>query len=187
MNVTDIAVAIFNTHSQAEDAVRALQRAGVDMRLISIIGQDYQTEEHVTGYLNMGDRVKFFGKLGAFWGSLAGILFGSAVLFIPVAGNLILLGPLAAAILGGLEGAVVGGAASALMGALTSIGIPKDSILRYETAVQANKYLIVLHGDKESVLRAQQILRGRGPAEVDHHDLAIDPDDVVPDNVVPTA
>lgn len=172
MNVTDIAVAIFDNHSQAEDAVRELQRAGVDMRQISIIGQDYHTEEHVVGYLNLGDRVKFFGKLGAFWGALAGILLGSAILFVPVAGNLIILGPLTATILGGLEGAVVGGAASALLGALTSVGIPKDSVLRYETALRANKYLVVLHGDREAVVRAQQILRGSGPASVDHHEVA---------------
>src|SRR5277367_3483343 len=128
---TDIAVALYDQHTQAENAVKALQRAGFDMKKISIIGKDYETEEHVIGYLNAGDRAKIFGKYGAYWGGLMGILFGSAMLFVPVFGHLIILGPLAAALFGGLESAVVVGGVSALVGALTAIGIPKDSVLRY--------------------------------------------------------
>ena len=68
MTKTDIAVAVYDLHTQAETAVKALQRAGFDMKKISIIGKDYETEEHVVGFLNAGDRAKVFGKLGAFWG-----------------------------------------------------------------------------------------------------------------------
>jgi len=66
MTKTDIAVAVYDIHTQAEAAVKALQRAGFDMKKISIIGRDYHTEEHVVGFLNAGDRAKIFGKLGAF-------------------------------------------------------------------------------------------------------------------------
>src|SRR5450830_738152 len=90
MNVTktDIAVAVYDLHSQAEAAVKALQRSGFDMTKISILGKDYHTEEHVVGFLNAGDRAKIFGKLGAFWGGLMGVLFGSALMFIPVLGRI---------------------------------------------------------------------------------------------------
>lgn len=74
MTKTDIAVAVYNLHTQAEAAVKTLQNAGFDMKKISIIGKDYQTEEHVVGFLNAGDRARIFGKLGAFWGSLMGDL-----------------------------------------------------------------------------------------------------------------
>jgi hypothetical protein len=50
------------------------------------------------GYFNSADHVKLFGKLGAFGDSLTGILFRSAILLVPVAGNLITFGPLAATI-----------------------------------------------------------------------------------------
>src|SRR3989442_9816962 len=33
-------------------------------RSLSIVGKDYHTEEHVIGYYNTGDRMKFWGKLG---------------------------------------------------------------------------------------------------------------------------
>jgi hypothetical protein len=124
MTKPDIAVAVYDTHTKAEDAVKALQRAGFDMTKISIIGSGYHTDEHVVGFLNAGDRAKVFGKFGAFWGGLMGVLVGSAMMFIPVVGHVIVLGPLAGALVGGLEGAVWVGGISALAGALMAVGIP---------------------------------------------------------------
>ena len=125
MSKADIAVAVYDSHTQAEEAVHKLAKAGFDMKTISILGKDYHTEENVVGYFNAGDRARFFGKLGAFWGGLAGVLFGSALMFVPVVGHIVVLGPIAATIAGGLQGAVLGGGVSALVGALTAIGVPK--------------------------------------------------------------
>ncbi len=172
MTKTDIAVAVYGNHTQAESAVKALQRAGFDMKKLSIIGRDYHTEEHVVGFLNAGDRAKFMGKLGVFWGGLMGMLFGSALLFVPVVGHVIILGPLAATIFGGLQGAVLGGGASALVGALMAIGIPKDSVLRYETALKSDKFLLIVHGDAQEIKRAYELLTTSGLASFDHHTVA---------------
>lgn len=62
-------VAVFDWHEDAETAIRELQRAGFDMKKLSIVGRDYHTEEHAVGFYNSGDRVKYWGKQGAFWGS----------------------------------------------------------------------------------------------------------------------
>jgi len=59
-------VAVYETHAAAERAVKALQRAGIDMHTMSIIGKDSHTDEHVVGYYNNGDRMKYWGKAGAF-------------------------------------------------------------------------------------------------------------------------
>ena len=53
--------------------------------------------------------------------------------------------------------AVVGGL-SVLGAALWGMGIPKDSILRYETALKADKFLLILHGNKEETQRVKSIL-----------------------------
>ena len=166
---TDIAVAVYELHTQAEGAVKSLQRAGFDMKKISIIGRDYQTEEHVVGYLNAGDRARIYGKTGAFWGGLMGVLFGSAMMFIPVVGHVIVLGPLAAALFGGLQGAALVGGISALAGALMAVGIPRDSVLRYETALKAGKFMLVVHGDAREIRRAHELLEASGPSSFDHH------------------
>ena len=169
MNKTDIAVAVYDSHGLAEDAVHKLAKAGFDMKTISIIGKDYHTEQHVVGYFNTGDRVKYFGKLGAFWGGMAGILFGSALMFVPVVGHVVVLGPITAAIAGGLQGAVLGGGASALFGALSTLGVPKDSVLRYETAIKADKFLVIVHGGGDDILRAHELLVAAGSDDVQAH------------------
>ena len=169
MNKTDIAVAVYDSHGLAEDAVHKLAKAGFDMKTISIIGKDYHTEEHVVGYFNTGDRVRYFGKLGAFWGGMAGILFGSALMFVPVVGHVVVLGPIAAAIAGGLQGAVLGGSASALVGALSTLGVPKDSVLRYETAIKADKFLVIVHGGSDDIRRAHGVLVAAGSDDVQAH------------------
>jgi hypothetical protein len=44
---TNSAVAIYNTHAEAEAAIKELQKSGFDMKRLSIVGKDYHTEENV--------------------------------------------------------------------------------------------------------------------------------------------
>jgi hypothetical protein len=71
-------------------------------------------------------------------------------------------GPLVSAIVGGLEGAVMVGGLSALGAGLYSIGIPKDSILEYETAIKSDKFVLVVHGSPNELAQAKGILKGMG-------------------------
>ena len=66
MSEKNSVVAVLESHSQPEDAVRELQKSGFDMKQLSIVGKDYHTDEHVVGYYNAGDRMMYWGKLGAF-------------------------------------------------------------------------------------------------------------------------
>ncbi len=153
-------VAIYDTHEQAEQAVKSLQEAGVDMKSLSIAGKDQHTDEHVVGYYNTGDRMKYWGKMGAFWGGFWGLLFGSALFAIPGIGPVLVAGPMVAWIVAGLEGAVVVGGAGAIGGALASIGIPKDSIVEYELALKTDKFVLIVHGPLDAVAKAKEILAG---------------------------
>ncbi len=165
----DLAVAVYNTHPEAEAAVKKLQVAGFEMKKLSIVGKDYHTEEHVVGYYNTGDRMKAWGKIGAFWGGLWGILFGAAFFIIPGIGPVVMAGPLVAYLVGALEGAAVVGGLSALGGALASIGIPKNSVIKYEMALKADKFLLIAHGTPDEVNRAKSIIDGTKPAEAAVH------------------
>jgi uncharacterized membrane protein len=162
-------VGIFDSHIKAETSIKELQRSGFDMKKLSIVGKDYHPEEHVVGYYNVGDRMKVWGKLGAFWGGFWGLLFGSALFFIPGIGPLIVFGPLVTWIVGALEGAVVIGGLSALAAALYSIGIPKDSVVKYETAIKSAKFLVIAHGTADEVAKAKSILETAGAAQIDVH------------------
>jgi len=162
-------VAIYKTHQEAEQAIKELQRAGFDMKTLSVVGKGYQSEEHAIGYYNTGDRVKFWGEQGAFWGGLWGLLFGSAFFWIPGIGPLAVGGALVSTLVGGVEGAVMTGGLTALSAALYSIGIPKDSVLKYETAIKSDKFLVVVHGTGDEVKRASEILSTNNEAEVAVH------------------
>ena len=162
MSKDNAGVAILNSHVEAESAVKELQRSGFDLKKLSIVGKDYHTEENVVGYYNAGERMSYWGKYGAFWGAMWGLLFGSAFFVIPGIGPLVVAGPLVAIIVGGLQGAVVGGGLSALGAGLYSIGIPKDSILLYETALKSEKFVLVMHGTTEELGQAKGIMKSLG-------------------------
>ena len=167
-------VAVFKYHRQAKEAVKELQRAGFDMQHLSIVGRDFHTEEHVVGYYNAGDRMKYWGKLGAFWGGLWGLLFGAAFFWVPGIGPLLVAGPIAATIVGGLEGAIAVGGLSALGAGLYSIGIPKNSILAYETAIRAGKYVLIAHGTGEEIEHAKAIADNSEAETVEWHSESSD-------------
>lgn len=166
---TNSVVAIFTEHQAAEDAVKELKKGGFNIKKLSIIGRDLQSENHVAGFYNTGDRVKYWGSLGAFWGGLWGLLFGAAFLFIPGVGPVVAAGSLVSWIVAALEGAVVVGGLSALGAALVSFGIPKDRVLKYETDIKAGKFMLVAHGTADEVQMAREILQSSGAEDIQVH------------------
>ena len=164
MTKTQPVVGVYNTHKEAEEVIKELQTSGFDMKKLSIIGRDYHSEENVVGYYNAGDRMKYWGKVGAFWGGFWGLLFGSAFFWVPGLGQVLVAGPLVAAIIGALEEAAVVGGLSVIGAGLYSIGIPKDSVIKYETALKANKFVVVAHGTPEEVKRAGEIMNRQAVA-----------------------
>ena len=169
MSAFSSVVAIYDTHAQAEEAVKELQRSRFDMKKISIVGKDYHTEEHVVGYHSTGDRMMYWGKFGAFWGGIWGLLLGTAFFAIPGIGPVLVAGPLVGWIVAALEGAAVVGGMSALGAGLYSIGIPKDSVLKDESALKTDKYVLVVHGVEDEVIAARHILATTGAVEVAVH------------------
>ncbi len=165
----DSVVAVFPDHGAAEAAVKKLTAAGFALKGISIVGKGYHTEETVTGFYNMGDRVRFWGGRGAFWGGLWGLFFGGVFLTIPLTGPVVVVGYLAAAVVSMLEGAVMVGGLSALGAALAGIGIPRDSLLQYETAIAADGFLVMAHGTAGDMAQAEYVLKGANPSHLELH------------------
>ncbi|MEQ1823830.1 MAG: permease [Fimbriimonadaceae bacterium] len=150
----DHSVAVYATHERAEAALKSLTDAGFSLKNLSIVGQNYETEEHPIGFINTGERMLAWGKLGAFWGTIWGIMLGSAMMFVPGFGYVMFAGWIVA----GLEGAVLGAGLGTLGAALASIGIPQDSVLAYEVAVKEGNFLVLAHGSNTDVQRAKDLL-----------------------------
>jgi uncharacterized membrane protein len=169
MSEQNAVVAVYASHLEAEAAVKELQRGGIDMHSLSIVGKDSHTDEHVVGYYNTGDRMKYWGKTGAFWGGFWGLLFGSAFFAIPGLGPVLVAGPLVAWIVGGLEGAAVVGGLSAIGAGLYGMGIPKNSVVEYELALKTDKFLLMVHDKASEVEKAKNIIATTRPINMTLH------------------
>lgn len=165
-------IAVFGDHQGAEAAVKKLADGGIEMKHLSVVGKGYHNDEKVVGFYNMGDRMTFWGTRGAFWGGLWGWLFGT-VFMLPVIGHVFVLGYLATAVVSAIEGAIIVGGLSAFGAALYSLGIPKDSVITYESALKADEFLVMAHGPAEEMARAKAILGTCNPSRLDLYDGAI--------------
>ena len=87
MKPSDAVIGVFANHMAAEAAIKKLTGAGFAMQHLSVIGKGYHTEEKVVGFYNTGDRVKFWGSRGAFWGGLWGLFLGGVFMMVPVIGS----------------------------------------------------------------------------------------------------
>lgn len=163
---TDMLVAVYANHTLAEQAVKDLAAANFEMTRLSIVGKGYHTEEKVIGFYNTGDRLKFWGSRGAYWGGLWGLFFGGLFVMVPVVGPVMVLGYLSAIVVSALEGAAVVGGLSVLGAALASIGVPKNSVLQYETALTADEFLVTAHGSAAELTRARTVLAAVGPTSL---------------------
>jgi hypothetical protein len=168
-NSEGVAVAVCKTHTEADKVVTELQQSGFDMKRLSVIGKDYHEEDKVVGFYNKKDMIKSWGKSGAFWGGIWGMVLGSGLFLIPGIGPVLLAGPIITTLVGGLEGAIVVGGLSALGGALFSLGIPKDSVVKYETALKADKFLVLAHGTSLDIDKARNIMAKANEVEVIVH------------------
>ena len=175
MENTDTVVAVFADHPAAEAAIKKLTTAGFDMKSLSVVGKGYHTDEKVVGFYNTGDRIKFWGTRGAFWGAFWGLFLGGLFVAVPVVGQVVVLGYLASIVIAAIENAVVVGGISALVAALYSIGVPKDSVIQYETLLKADNFLVMAHGTAADIVRAKAILGTLSPTLLDVHAKAAEP------------
>lgn len=153
-------VAVYGDLQHAEDGVRALESAGYDMTQLSIVARGEQTERHVIGFDDRRHRERAWASWGALWGVLFGAFF-----FVPGVGNVAFGGWLLFSIIGGALGAGMG----AVTAALASLGIPDDAVIRYVTAIKADKQLIVAHGTAADIELAHRILSGGDAETVESH------------------
>jgi hypothetical protein len=162
MNQDNAVVSVFSSHDAADEAVKELSQNGFDMTRLSIVGKGYHSEEHAVGFYTAGDRIKSWGATGAFWGGIWGLLLTPALFLVPGLGVVGLAGPIVTAVVSALEGAVLGGGVTAIGAALAELGVPKNDAVKYETALKANGFLLIVHGTTEEVEQARAILSKLG-------------------------
>jgi len=151
-------VSICKSHQAAVQGLMKLQARNFDLCQISLVGKGYHTEEHPIGFYNAGDGIHFLGLQAAFWDSMCDRLAGAGFFWIPGFGTLVAAGPIVTRLVKGPGGVALGDGFGVLGAALYSIGIPRKSITRYEKVIRAEKFLLIVYGDRCDVERACEIL-----------------------------
>jgi uncharacterized membrane protein len=156
----DAAVAVYATEEDLTAAVKHLEQAQFDMSKISVLGKGMTEERHIVGFETPTTHTARWAK----WGGLWGWVFG-AFIFVPGVGHVAIGGYLLYVLVTTGLGAVSG----ALGGALTSVGIPKDGVPRYEADLRADHYLVIAHGTPTEVGHARDLLGQTTHERLDHH------------------
>src|SRR5579884_1876799 len=153
-------VGVFAHIMQAEDAIGALERAGINRDDISLVAQRQPSQE-ASG--TKKERTAGFGA-GAALGGVAGALLGLAAFSIPGIGPIVAGGPIAAAF--GAAGA--GAAAGGVIGALTGLNVPENDAQYYAEQVRRGSALVIVSTDDRATAdRAHEVLSQAGAEQSD--------------------
>jgi hypothetical protein len=150
---------VYDTHSQARDAVNAIEKAGVPSSEISLVANKHVSEK----YADVDDVSKAGtgAGIGGVVGGGAGLLAGLGLLAIPGLGPVVAAGWLASLAVGAAAGAAAGG----LFGALVSAGTPDDHAHVYSESVRRGGTLVSARVDETAATRIQAILDGYKPID----------------------
>src|SRR6476659_464932 len=137
---------LYDNYTDAQQAVRRLESAGVPHSDISIVANNadswFNTDKKVDrDHDGVDDRAESAGKgagIGAGVGGTAGLLAGLGLLAIPGLGPVVAAGWLAATAVGAAAGAATGG----IVGALTEAGVPTEEAHSYAEGVRRGGTLV---------------------------------------------
>jgi len=153
---------VFNNRLEADRAVTALEAAGFSKSDISLIVSDaahktiFANDKDAEITENSGEKVVKGSLTGAtFGGALGALLVGlTAIGGLAIPGiNLLIAGPLVAAITGAGAGALTGG----LTGALVGAGFDSTEAKQYESDIRAGRAVVVAHSNDEAKLAKARI------------------------------
>ena len=149
-----VLIGLYDNEETAETAIRKLIDEDYPMDRMSILGKAQSSGDDPLGlyYPGVGERMKGWGSMGAFWGGLWGLLSGAAGMFmIPGVGPVLAAGPVVEAIAGALAGAGLGGGAMAGAAALSEFsvalhrsGVPQDRLEGLQKALDQGHYVVML-------------------------------------------
>lgn len=165
-------VGVYATATQAEDAVREMTAAGIDIRDLSVIGQGSEAGAQPMGFSWARDRVRAWGRRGVLWSGLWGLLVTGVVMTVPMLGQVVIVGHLAVMTVGAIGIAATIGSRSVLGLALLEVGIPRTCIGEYEKVLRADRFLVIARGTRRQGMKARALMDDAGPLRLDTYPMA---------------
>jgi hypothetical protein len=164
-------VALYHNFQDAQNAVDALVRGGVDRTKISLVANntageysDYLNTEHDSEDAVTAEQGAAFGAAS---GGIIGALAGLGALAIPGIGPVIAAGPLIAALTGGAVGALAGAPTGGLVAGLIKTHHIDDADAEvYAEGVRRGETLLTVQVEEANVSSTRDILNQYNPTDV---------------------
>ncbi|NJK29295.1 MAG: hypothetical protein HC790_06810 [Acaryochloridaceae cyanobacterium CSU_3_4] len=158
-------IAVLPDRIQAEAAYTALERKGLPLTQISILGRGYKSADEF-GFIDpkqpaqeQAQRLMAFSiPLGLICGATFELYTG--IRLFPGVGTVINV------VLGGLLGAALGSLGGLLSGSVVGLSVGSGDALIYRNRLSAGKYLIVVQGSEPLTRQATDILRRYDPEKM---------------------
>ena len=151
-------IAVLSDRIQAEAAYSALEKEGLPLKQITILGRGYKSADEF-GLIDPNQQAQNTMRRMAFWlvpfGFAAGITFS----LLTELNTFAWAGNLGNHLMGGLLGAASGALGSFFVGRGTAIASGSGDALPYRNRLDAGKYLIVVKGSDSLTRRSTVILR----------------------------
>ena len=158
-------VAVLSDRIQAESAYTMLEKQGLPLNKITILGRGYKTADEF-GLIDPNEVAQKQAKLMAIWlvpfGFMAGVGFSLATSLQTFAWA----GEIGNHVVGGFLGAIGGAMGSVFIGGGGGIAFGSGDSLPYRNRINAGKYLIVVEGSQLLIQQATTILRKFDPENI---------------------
>lgn len=168
---------VFKQQEQIDSVVRRLLERGVSRDHISVMGNNFQSQTRIAGFITKKDVILGGLKSGAIFGSLfgsfLGLLTGVGVLFIPFVGSVVAAGPIGGALLGAASGALAGSAGGGLASFLTTLGMSEEKAAIYQTRLQAGEFIIMAEVPANKSGEIQLLLESAGGEEIHTSEMTL--------------
>ena len=155
-------VAVFSDRIQAEEAYSALEKAGITMDRVSILGKGFKSADEY-GLIDPKEEAQKQIKRLALWTVPFGFVSGFAFNAITGLNTFPWAGPLGNQIIGGLLGAGAGAMGGFFIGGGVGIGLGGGDATTYRNRLKMGKYLIAVTGNEGLINQASRILRPLKP------------------------
>lgn len=156
---------LFDSHTQALDAISDLEARGIDHGKISLVSNNadkwHDGHKHPDGDNDTAEGAGKGAATGGLFGGGAGLLAGLGMLAIPGLGPVVAAGWLAATAVGAAVGAVAGAATGGLLGALKDAGHSDDEANVYSEGVRRGGSLVSVKAHDDEIATVESILNDR--------------------------
>lgn len=163
-------VAVLPDRIQAEAAYLALEKEGIPINKVSILGRGYKSADEF-GLIDPNEQAKKQSKLMSFWLVPFGFVAGVAFNFLTGLNTFPWAGRVGNYLIGGLLGAGAGAMGSLFAGGGVGLVVGSGDALPYRNRLNAGKYLVVVQGSETETRQATRILRSFEPENLQGYAL----------------